>query len=62
MGYFDSSPKATVHENPNIKLIDLQISRLQFFRAISFYLYALVRIILQILQIIYLLGWKYRGL
>jgi beta-1,4-mannosyltransferase len=27
----------------------------------SFYLYALVRIILQILQIVYLLGWKYRG-
>lgn len=31
-------------------------------RRISFYLYAVVRIILQILQIVYLLGWKYRHL
>ena len=62
MGYFDSSPKSAILENENIKLVDLQIHYLQVFRNISFYLYALIRIALQILQIVYYLGWKYRGL
>ena len=40
----------------------MEISGLGKIRAKSFYLYALIRIILQILQIIYLLGFKYRNL
>jgi len=62
MGYFESSPKSSVLENENIKLVDIQISWLGLFRKISFYLYALVRVLIQIVQILYLLGWKYRGL
>ena len=62
MGYFETAPKSKVTDNPNIRLVDLQIKKLQFFRTISFYLYALIRIILQVLQILYLLGWKYRNL
>jgi beta-1,4-mannosyltransferase len=62
MGYFDTPPRSSVLENPNIKIIDLQINHLQFFRKVSFYLYALVRIILQIIQIIYFLGFKHRNL
>lgn len=62
MGYFETAPKSKVTDSPNIRIVDLQIGRLQFFRAISFYLYAIVRILLQIFQILYLLGWKYRNL
>jgi beta-1,4-mannosyltransferase len=62
MGYFETAPKSTVLDSPNIHIVDLQINRLQAFRAISFYLYALVRIVLQVIQILYLLGWKYRHL
>jgi beta-1,4-mannosyltransferase len=62
MGYFETSPRSAVLENKNIKLVDLQINNLQHIRRLSFYLYALVRIILQVLQIIYYLGWKYRQL
>lgn len=62
MGYFETTPKSRVIDNPNIHIVDLQIKNLQFFRAISFYLYAIVRIILQILQILYFMGWKYRNL
>lgn len=62
LGYFDNAPKAAVCDNQNIKLVDLQIKRLHIFKAISFYLYAIIRIVLQILQIVYLLGWKYRNL
>lgn len=62
MGYVESSPKNALIQNENIKIIDLQIKNLHYFRKISFYLYAMVRIILQILQILYLLTWKLRGL
>jgi beta-1,4-mannosyltransferase len=62
MGYFDTAPKSKVVESPNIKIVDLQIKNLQFFRAISYYLYVIIRIILQILQILYYMGWKYRNL
>lgn len=62
MGYFETAPKARVVENPNIKIVDLRINHLEYFRAISFYLYALVRIVLQVLQILYYLGWKHRNL
>jgi len=61
MGYFETTPKSRVMENGNIHIVDLQIKNLQIFRAISFYLYAFVRIVLQILQILYLMGWKYRN-
>ena len=40
----------------------MSINGLGPIRAKSFYLYAIIRIVLQILQILYLLGWKYRGL
>lgn len=62
MGYFDTAPRVAVLENPNIRIVDLQINHLQYIRKVSFYLYAIVRIILQILQIIYYLGFKYRHL
>ena len=62
MGYFDTAPRTAVLENPNIRIVDLQIHNLQFFRKISFYLYAMIRVILQILQIFYYLGYKYRNL
>ncbi len=62
MGYLETSPRSTVIENANIKLVDLQLQNLQSVRAFSYYLYVLIRIILQILQIFYVLGWKYRGI
>jgi beta-1,4-mannosyltransferase len=62
LGYFETTPKSKIMENPNIRIVDLQIKNLQFFRAISFYLYAIIRIILQVLQILYFMGWKYRNL
>ena len=62
MGYLDSSPRSEVATHPNIRLVDLQIGGLQRLRRISFYLYALVRIFLQVMQIIYLLGIKHRNL
>ena len=62
MGYQDSPPRNSIVENENIHLVDLQIGRLQHVRKLSFYLYAIVRIILQVLQVLYLLGWKYRHL
>lgn len=42
-------------------MVDLQIQNLQIFRKINFYLYALVRIILQILQILYLFSFKHKN-
>jgi hypothetical protein len=62
MGYFETSPKSHILENKNIKLVDLQVRNLQFIRKMSFYLYALVRIIIQILQILYLLCFKLKKL
>ena len=60
-GYFDTSPRIGITRNEHIHLVDLQIKRLQIFRKISFYLYALVRIILQILQILYLFAFKHKN-
>lgn len=62
MGYIESSPRTTILENPNIHLVDLEIGGLGKLRKISFWIYAIVRILLQILQIIYLLGIKHRNL
>ena len=62
MGYVDSSPRTELAQNNHIHFVDLQIRNLHFFRKIFFYLYALVRIVLQVLQILYLLGWKHREL
>ena len=56
MGYQDSPPRSSIVDNEKVHLVDLQIGRLQYVRKLSFYLYAIVRIILQVLQIIYLLG------
>lgn len=61
-GYFETAPKSKIMENENIKIVDLQIKNLQYFRAISFYLYVLIRIVLQVTQILYYLGWKHRHL
>lgn len=60
-GYFDTSPRIGITRNEHIHLVDLQIKRLQNFRKISFYLYAMVRIILQILQILYLFAFKHKN-
>lgn len=60
-GYFDTSPRIGITRNEHIHLVDLQIKRLQIFRKISFYLYAMVRIILQILQILYLFAFKHKN-
>lgn len=62
MGYLETSPRSNVTDNPNIKLVDLQLKSLQSIRKFSYYIYVLIRIILQILQIFYVLGWKYRGI
>jgi beta-1,4-mannosyltransferase len=60
-GYFDTSPRIGITRNDNIHLVDLQIKRLQVIRKINFYLYAFVRIILQILQILYLFAFKHKN-
>lgn len=62
MGYADSPPRSEVGSCPQIHLVDLQIRNLHLFRKVSFYLYAFVRIVLQITQILYLLAWKHRDL
>lgn len=60
-GYFDTSPRIGITRNEHIHMVDLQIKRLQVFRKISFYLYAMIRIILQILQILYLFTYKHKS-
>lgn len=62
MGYLESSPRSSILDNQHIHLVDLSINGLGPLRRKSFYLYALVRVILQVFQILYVLSWKLRGL
>lgn len=54
MGFVETAPRNEILHNEHINLINLKIPHLQPLKSFSFYLYALVLIILQICQIMYM--------
>lgn len=63
IGYRENEPTTEITSNPDIELVDISSDFIKKLKAVKlFYLYALLRIIIQTLQLLWLLIFRLKGL